>query len=355
MDTYALSAASDWGIIGMFQTLFGAYGVIPTYWKDIDGELVLGITRPEFADALERLGNWYAEGLIDPEFITDKARVSQFDLSSKFAEGRIGYLDHLNFDDTQWDNDGHLNAKWMAVHTQWFDWFMENKDNEELIYSVPNVTGFSDEMMDPYYITMPPVKGPSEESGYVQGNLVGGGGVVFGEQVLEEEGKLERILFMLEKMFSDPELNPIMANGLPGIFWERLEDGGRRSLPDQALHARYHPQNQYQGTGWWICPWVLGNPDLISAVGGGRMEQRYGLGLGAIKDFPSIQNACDLVMPTTAENPDMMNSMILEYITNSIIDGDVRETYDAWIQEWLDAGGAAIIEETNAWYQATSN
>lgn len=57
-----------------FEDIFGAFGVMPSFWQEAGGKLVLGSTRPETKDALQVLQNWYQEGLIDPDvFVTDEA------------------------------------------------------------------------------------------------------------------------------------------------------------------------------------------------------------------------------------------------------------------------------------------
>lgn len=66
---------------GAYQTLdlkwmdhiFGAYGVLPNYWMKADGRIVNGSVQPGAKEALTFLNKMYAEGLIDPEFVTDDA------------------------------------------------------------------------------------------------------------------------------------------------------------------------------------------------------------------------------------------------------------------------------------------
>jgi putative aldouronate transport system substrate-binding protein len=51
--------------------LFAAYDSMPTYWlKGADGTLVYGSIQPGVKEALGVLRQWYADGLINPEFIT---------------------------------------------------------------------------------------------------------------------------------------------------------------------------------------------------------------------------------------------------------------------------------------------
>jgi multiple sugar transport system substrate-binding protein/putative aldouronate transport system substrate-binding protein len=51
-----------------FEPVFAAYDAYPGYWiKDENGKAVYGTTTENSKKALERLANWYKQGLIDPE------------------------------------------------------------------------------------------------------------------------------------------------------------------------------------------------------------------------------------------------------------------------------------------------
>lgn len=93
-DTYGLSnTAVGWH--EMFTEFFGAFGVLPFDWmvKD-DGEVVWGGITPEAKEALAVLREWYAEGLIDPEWVTDGLGGGRR-FKEKFMNGRVGYAHAL--------------------------------------------------------------------------------------------------------------------------------------------------------------------------------------------------------------------------------------------------------------------
>ena len=54
-----------------FTEIFGAFGVLPFNWMEVDGKVVYGGLQPETKQALALLAQWYKEGLISPDFITD--------------------------------------------------------------------------------------------------------------------------------------------------------------------------------------------------------------------------------------------------------------------------------------------
>src|SRR5690606_37383496 len=160
-NTYALSTPGE-GTTLMFNSIYGAFNTNPFVFLERDGKLEYGFTLNETKEALKLLAKWKKMDLIDPEFLTDKARTGgQDDISYKFASGRIGYVDNISYDDHQWDNDGHLNAKWVSQHPEWQAFFSDpaNTYVTEPFYSVPNSGP------QPVYVNMAPVTGPQGDSG----------------------------------------------------------------------------------------------------------------------------------------------------------------------------------------------
>ena len=106
---------------GFFDEFFGAFGTFPYEWVEKDGKLVYGFTDPGTKEALALLAGWYAEELIDPEWVTEIARKDgENDVSWKFANDKIGYVSTLGAGDNQWDGNGHLNRKWAQFREdQW--------------------------------------------------------------------------------------------------------------------------------------------------------------------------------------------------------------------------------------------
>ena len=55
------------GFKGIYDCVFGAFGLYPQIFTEKDGKVVYGAVEPEAKQALEVLHRWYEEGLIDPE------------------------------------------------------------------------------------------------------------------------------------------------------------------------------------------------------------------------------------------------------------------------------------------------
>ena len=84
-DTYALSN------FGM-DPVYGAFGALPDrFVDDGKGGLVYGAVHPGMKDALALLAKWYADELVDPEFITGEPHGGYWALSQDFIDEKIGF------------------------------------------------------------------------------------------------------------------------------------------------------------------------------------------------------------------------------------------------------------------------
>ena len=86
-DTYGLSGDMTYWYWS-FGEVFGAYGLLPYNFMDIDGELIWGAQDPRCKEALALLAEWYKEGIIDPDFVTD---VMGNEIRNKLINSKIGY------------------------------------------------------------------------------------------------------------------------------------------------------------------------------------------------------------------------------------------------------------------------
>ena len=85
-----------------FDHIFGAYGALPNYWMLQDGHLVNGSIQPGMKDALVFLNKMYADGLIDPEFVTDDPKRWQQKVKSGVFGAGVTKI-HI-FDQNNWSN-----------------------------------------------------------------------------------------------------------------------------------------------------------------------------------------------------------------------------------------------------------
>ncbi len=354
-DTYAMSAGG--GSEGplqrlYFPSIFGIYGVSPFYWTvNADGKLEYGLVSEGTKKALTLLHKWYEAGLIDPEFVTTENRTSGTDVNSKFASGLTGYLDNQSFDDYQWDNDGHVNAKWVANNKSWQDFFAANQNDTKTMYKYTGTTDFDDSYIDPYYINLNPV---ADENGNVGGYITEGNVSTFlcmGAQVAGDEAKMGKILSILESdaMDEDVYLNHFGPEGEQWIWnadkTQRLYNPKWNEVPN------YHPQGQVNGIGWCLWPMYFCNPEFLTTVGGDRQIQRYDELMPIFTSFKNVSNALKVGLVSEAQNTELTSTYVRDYIVKAVRgEVSIEETWDSMVADWLSQGGQDMTDEANAWY-----
>ncbi|MEK3725998.1 extracellular solute-binding protein [Paenibacillus sp. FSL H8-0034] len=85
-DTYGLGGVRANNMDPNFGVIFGAFGVIPSFWHERNGQLKQGMVLPEAKEALALLQQWYKEGIIDPEsLITEKKQLDEKIINSKIG------------------------------------------------------------------------------------------------------------------------------------------------------------------------------------------------------------------------------------------------------------------------------
>ena len=81
-----------------FSEIFGAYGVLPFDWQEVNGEIVYGGLRPEVETVLSILQDWYSEGIIYPAFAEDNIDLEK-SATKLFTTDQIGYVSYLPYED----------------------------------------------------------------------------------------------------------------------------------------------------------------------------------------------------------------------------------------------------------------
>ena len=350
-DTYGLTAGCNtlnkpraW-----FQSIFGIYNVNPFYWTtDADGNLVYGFVSDGAKKALTLLADWYAKGYIDPEFVTTDMRTSGVDVIYKFASGLVGYMDCVSYDDYEWDNDGHVSAKWVANSAEWQEFFTST-DDTKVLYQYDVTTDFSDELgaVGPYYINMKPVV---NEDG-VQGSYMNEGTVstffCFGANCSDE--KMAKIMQILNQESTDEETY-LMHFGREGKQWVTTEDGTRAFNPEYINMEDYHPQGQIAGIGWCLYPMYFSNPDLLTVISGDRYAQRYDRTMPVFVDMSQFKNLLTSALPSEAEYSELLSTYVTTNIVKAIRGEISMDDWDQVVADWYAQGGDQLTKEANEWY-----
>ena len=161
-DTYGY-APSQPAYAAYFSEIYGAYGVLPFDWEEVDGEIVYGGLRDECEDALALLHEWYKEGIIYPGFV----EVDQY-ADQLFRDSKIGYTTGIGYSDP-------TSTYTLAL--------MEKVPTAEFAYG-------------------PIVKGPEGDAGIrVWGDACHA--VAFGANGEQSPVKVTRLLKLFERMFTD--------------------------------------------------------------------------------------------------------------------------------------------------------
>jgi putative aldouronate transport system substrate-binding protein len=173
--------------------IFGAFGVTPANWMIRDDEVVWGGIQPGAKEALAFLRRCYRDGLIPRDYtLIDRTSSGR----AVFSRGRTGYLasfgshDKLDLNDA----DSVLN-----------DVLLFNS-NAEL---VPGAF---------------PVGPDGQRGSRTEGT--GSGVLMFGRHLRDHPEKILRVLHMMNRFATDPDLFLEARYGRRGVHWEWAQDRG---------------------------------------------------------------------------------------------------------------------------------
>lgn len=309
-DTYGLTgtATSTWS--SGFYSIFGAFGVEPTMWHEKNGEIQNGSVMPETKQALAKLRQWYADGVIDPEFITD----TQDSYRKKFYNNRIGVIEEQI-------------AKGALPTGATVTEMKSLNPDSDLIFSRNPV-------------------GPGGDGSWDWG--VKSNFIVLGNKVQDQPEKLAKLFEILRAESSDEETIIKTTLGDKGTHWDFMEPGATAGA------------TQYLAG--------FEKPELLDQVGirlfslGNITTQAYREKYSnpaqneAIKTYSSAPNLTDALLfstlPSDAKYKSDLTSLMQKYFAQ-IISGELPlEDFDKYVTEWKSRGGDELTKEANAMYQA---
>lgn len=313
-DTYGMSGdIKNWHT--MFTEVFGAYGVLPFNWMRDGDKVVYGGLQDGTKEALMTLQQWYSEGLIHPDFITDNVFSSGRD---KFVNGMVGYINQ---------NGGYfdpLDAGSMPTIAK------QINPNAELVNAKPP-------------------KGPDGKAG---SQIWGKPAHILslGVQNENNSAKVARILGILEGLITDEELMVQVRLGQRDKEWAYkdpavgLDSGIKFLYPyddnNQRLNECFEPN--------------FGSPSFFSPIAGtNAMYQKY-----RSKDEKEVYDkysSVELGMADAFTKPDTLPSAG-EYFADlrtkqinlmvQIIKGEKTiEQYSEFEEIWRSQGGAVLEKE----------
>ncbi len=323
-DTYGCS-------ITAMKALFGAYGLATgfsggtSYWVVRDGKVVSSDVAPEAKEVISILAGMYADGLIDPEFVSGKESIegSYWAISHGMVNGLYGVsanasIDHYRLKEVLGDDGGRCATEYWAV----------NGPDSTFVYG-------------------PWPAGPGGDYGWQVGTPVAvSESAVYNVNMSDE--KLALIFRILNAFATDDELYMTAFAGIEGEHYEKTENGTiKRLMSNEELNA----------VGVWGTRSLYGNDRCFSQLG---------YDLAFYKD-PSIANRLNWF------KKDQYNSYIQNAVTETLPSNELfaelntirdetwvamirgeqsLDAWDAYVESWLSAGGQTLTDEANAWYEA---
>ncbi len=311
-DTYGMSQT------GM-EMVYGAYGYLPDLWQERDGKLVYGAVQPETKEALATLAKWYADGVIDPEFVTGENQGGYYAISHSFNNNRIGLT-------------------CLGEYYHWKPVFYPGDSKSEVYLELQKA---NPEALESIMYGIP-VTGPEGKSG-MQGSAVinAASTVAFGVQLEDEPERFARILQVYDEISSSYENYLESIFGIKGVHWDfdaetgfpgLINDNDSKSVARLGIVSGFEC-NEYT--------YLRAKPRIDWAY-----EKK--LDVGVLSD--------QLLVPlaSAADYQDELDKLRDETFTN-IIRGDLPvDAFDDFVTEWFAKGGQQLTDEANAWFVTLS-
>jgi len=316
-DTYGMSGdVTNWWWAS-FADVFCAHGVTPFDWMERDGEALWGGVLPGTRQALELLHAWYAEGIIHPDFVTDKSNES---LHRKFQNGRTGYLYYAG----KYDQ-------------------LDLADPRSLADKVRKLNAEAEVVCGRF---------PVGPEGHRGGRVWSGGHViVFGRHLAEEPEKVVRVLKILDAVATDEAFNIVSKFGIRGTHWDYRDPKVGPNSGVKALEPYTDPNMAHRcllgslEAGTILSP--CGPMDVIE-----RHTPRKELAFNRTYRKPEWAWKDVLGKPDSVPSAgryllDLRNYQMTVFA--EIIRGDREAAYfDTFVSEWLRRGGEQMTREATA-------
>lgn len=314
--------------------IFGAYGSMPRTWLEAeDGTLIYGGIQPGIRGALERLHQWYRDGLLHPDFFT----YNQGDSAAFVMSEEVGI--------------------WFAP------WWSASTITVPLMQQNPNAR----------IAIMPPLTGPEGHVGR-KASPTTGAGVVFRADVDPEiiRAAIRHLNWQVElhvnweqyQQYGEWRNSHAFEQGYEWVFNENCEivtgpvpntyvymDGVGMGFP----HITYptYQSDIFRDMAAWLerdpselnsaQRFLLSNPQVL-------FEIEYYNTVVATLDKTYVDRYLGANTPRmTRLLPDLLNlesTTFIEMITGARPVSD----FDQFVEEWLNSGGREVIEDVNAWY-----
>lgn len=327
-DTYGMSATG-------IKALFGAYGVYDgflggtSYWYNQEGEILNPDVSDKAKSVVELLAKMYADGVIDPEFVTGTEAISgsYWAISNGFVNGRYGAsclasIDHYRLKGitSETDAGGPCAQEYWAV----------NGEDSTFVYG-------------------PWPAGPDGDYGYSVGYAVAvSESAVYNASMSDE--KLALIFKIMNAFATDDELYMLAAYGIEGEHYTRNENGTvtrNGEMTNADLNA----------VGVWGCRSLYGSDRAFSTTSYDLVYYNDPSIANRLNWFKKpqhdsyIQNAVSVTLPSQSDLGGELNTLRDETWVNIITGKASIETWDEYVKNYMAAGGETLYNEANEWFK----
>lgn len=328
-DTYGMSSS-------LLRAFFGAYGIYTgyigrgnSYWKEENGKLINPDVSDEARQVIERLTKMYADGVIDPEFITGNEAVagSYWAISNGFVNGRYGTtatasIDHYRMKDVLNDDGGIVAKEYWAI----------NGDDSRFVYG-------------------PWPAGPNGDYGAeIEHSVSVIESAVYNAELNNDPEKLATIFKILDAFATDDELYMLAAYGIEGEHYTINENGQPERNPNLT-------NADLNAVGVWGCRSLYGSDRAYSKTAYDLIFYNSPTIQNRINwykkpQFDSyITNAVTVVLPSEADLMGELNAYRDETWTKMITGKVPLTDWNKYVETYMQIGGQKMEEEANEWYK----
>lgn len=306
-DTYPLHKFTPAAAVDLINPyVFGAFGVTLWNWHEVDGQLVHASIHPGFKEGLKVLNRWYEEEIYDPEVVID----DRAKMSAKYESGKVGGF----FEQDSWLDPGFQDGPVYRM--------LKNNPQAETVI-------------------IPPVRGPDGVAGTstISTNPVGEAYVYFGASATDEQ--VIRVLQMLNEIYTDEKLFALTEFGYEGEHYSIDEQGNYLMIDDQFSQQAVTDR----GARRYNMRAFVSDLSLKFLLQPSRFQVYE-----QIKDYPRVP--APVYQPGILLEVDMaLGDIMTEYFWQALVGKvNVDDSWDAYVQHWLDAGGKQATETANRDY-----
>ncbi len=309
-DTYGLSNN------GM-QAVYGAFGIQPEIWQEIDGKVVYTSTTAQMKEALMLLNKWYKDGVIDPEFISGENKGQSWANAVSFWNGKIGF----------------------SVPGMYYN---VSEPNEYSVASV-NYSNFKKiQGDDASYVAAKPFTGKDGKSGTTKWGVFSGAMLCVGRHVKDDPAKMAKIIEINNRLMEDEELYALVVKGIEGEHYEirndryvNIVDTTADSLALSKLGLSSNGIGYLNGN----------NFEFAKLTNADRYETA-----DKIANFEGYQNAILGSLPSSAQYMPTITAKVQEAKILFITGEKPFSEWDQYVEELNHAGLSTLTQEANDWY-----